>query len=132
MTPIEQMRDPEATRSALLQAIEQLSPDSAQWWVYNVSLKRFMLRLYNAGLSDYLMIATFGARHIAGPTHWSAPALEFSIRCETEPFGPDHWWDVDDRGAGFALSCNSLYWGQNVGWDDKTGWFSAYADPSRP
>ncbi len=129
MTPIEQMRDPDATRDTLVAAIAELKPESAQWWVYDVSHMRFMLRLSRSSPSDYLMIATFWARHISGPTGWQHPNLAFDI--EKHPDHTDGFcWMVSDADAGFAMECGNLYWGRNVGWDDDTGWFAAYADPS--
>ena len=129
MTPVEQMRNPEATQDALVAAITELNPESAQWWVYNVSHSRFLLRLYRSAPSDYLMIATLWAREISGPTGWQHPKLTFDIQSH-----PDHTdgfcWMVRDADAGFSMECGNLYWGRNVGWNEEDGWFSAYADPS--
>lgn len=127
MTPVEQMRDPDATLTSLQAAIVELSPDNAQWWVFNVSHLRFMLRLYNVSDSEYLMIASFGAELISGPTHWEAPSLEFSISRHAHSRVE---WQVSDAHAGFSFSCTTLYWGRNVGWHDQSGWFSALADPA--
>jgi hypothetical protein len=129
MTPIEQMRDPDATRDTLIEAISELRPQRAQWWIYNVSHMRFMLRLYRSSPSDYLMIATFWARQISGPTGWVRPKLTFDIETHSD-HADGFCWLVRDSDARFSLECGKLYWGRNVGWNDESDWFSAYADPS--
>ena len=129
MTPIEQMRDPDATRESVVAAVSEFKPDCAQWWVYNVSHRRFMLRLYLSPPSDWLMIATFGVQQLSGTPHWNSPSLAFNV--EPDPIRDGQMrWCVDDAAAGFSMTCSNLYWGRNVGWNDESGWFTSFADPS--
>ncbi|APZ92712.1 hypothetical protein Fuma_02324 [Fuerstiella marisgermanici] len=128
MTPVEQMRDPEATRQTLIGAIADLNPDSAQWWQYNVSHRQFLLRLFHSPTSDWLMIATFSVQHLCGTPHWNQPELQFTI--EPDPRCADESrWVVTDANAGFEMTCRNLYWGRNVGRSDESGWFSCNAAP---
>jgi len=127
-----QLRGPEATRLELMAAISRLQPDRAEWWYFVVTHGRFMLRLYNSEASEYLMIATYYANYLGGPTDWSSPALQFTI----SPHDIDDsevQWLVRDEGADFTMKCGHLYWGQNVAWNKPMSEspFAAWADPSR-
>ena len=129
MTPVEQMRNPAATLQALLEAIETLAPDSAQWWSFTVSHGRFLLRLYRSGAADDLIVAAIGASHIAGPTHWPTPALRFTINPENGSGTPQSPWLIADDNCGFTVHCSNLYWGMNVDWYNPESWFATGAHP---
>lgn len=47
-----QLRDVDATRATLLDAISSLAPTAAQWWQYSVSHGRFLLCLDGSAHSE--------------------------------------------------------------------------------
>jgi len=122
MNPFAQIREPDKTRATLVKAISELNPNSAQWWEYSVSHRRFMLRLYRDGESGDITIGAFGAKNISGPTHWTDPCLSFEhITLPDSAQGTRQWTIIDEKG-GFQLTCDCLFWGSNVPWNDFS-WF---------
>lgn len=122
VNPFVQIRDPDSTLAGLTTALNELQPSDAQWWEYCVSHRRFMLRLYSSGGADDLMIGTFGAKTISGPTDWIAPSLRIEFSEVENGVSKEIQWTVRDKNSPFLLSCENLFWGRNVQWIAASDW----------
>lgn len=87
----------------------------ARIWLYDISLKRIVLRLTRSDLQDALHVVGVGCAHIVAHFSWSNASISF---VEEESANETR---IIDQAAGFELICNTsalILTPANEGFDD--------------
>jgi len=85
-------------------ALAQWRGARAQFWIYDVSLKRMAIRLYRPDAKEVIYVTAIGCEHIVGPFAWEGA----DVSIEIDPVGAEHpkTCRVIDKHAGFELLCS--------------------------
>ncbi|MCY1015227.1 hypothetical protein [Pyxidicoccus sp. MSG2] len=86
--------------------LRQQAGAEAQIWLYHVTFKRLLLKVFHPKEEQAVYALALGCTHMEGPFNWSQSAIEV---IETEAGGPQEprYW-ILDRANGFRLSCSSV------------------------